>query len=150
MNDETQLAAVELVPNAIVPIGSIIAWHKSFNDQIPLPSNWVECNGTVITDATSPYHNLKVPNLNGENRFLRGSAASGAVQEQSWKTFSISSHSTPDTNAYRHEITVPFSGTSFPFFGGQFGLPANAISFTWDGSEVRPTNMSVVWIMRIK
>ena len=37
----------------IVPIGSIIAWHKSFSNSPALPDGWVECDGQVLSDPNS-------------------------------------------------------------------------------------------------
>lgn len=63
-----------------VPVGSIVAWHKSFANTPALPSNWLECNGQVVSDAGSPYNGQTLPDLNGGTRFLRGSSTSGTLQ----------------------------------------------------------------------
>ena len=64
----------------IVPVGSIIAWHKSFTGTPSLPDGWVECNGQTINDAESPYHLQTIPDLNNQARFLRGALTSGTTQ----------------------------------------------------------------------
>jgi hypothetical protein len=72
----------ETLTPPIVPIGGIVAWNKSMTGTPALPSGWVECNGQVISDASSPYNGQMVPDLNGVSatpRFLRGSAASGGT-----------------------------------------------------------------------
>jgi len=63
----------------IAPIGSILPFHKSFNNTPSLPENWVECNGQTINDSESPYDGQTVPDLNGEQRFIRGSKSSGGT-----------------------------------------------------------------------
>ena len=66
-----------------VPIGSVISYVKSFANTPTLPSNFVECNGQVLSDARSPYNGQTIPALNGttdaNKRFLRGSTTSGAT-----------------------------------------------------------------------
>ena len=55
------------------PIGAIIAWAKSFTG-VPatLPSGWVECDGSVLSDTDSPLDGETLPDLNsGSKRFLR-------------------------------------------------------------------------------
>jgi len=64
------------VIGAGVPIGTILAWNKSYTNTPALLSGWVECNGQVLSDAESVYDGQTIPNLNGDNRFLRGNSAS--------------------------------------------------------------------------
>lgn len=64
------------------PIGTIAAWHKSLAGTPTLPSDWVECNGQVLNDPASVYDGATIPDLNGDSRYLRGGAASGAMQAQ--------------------------------------------------------------------
>lgn len=77
--------------SVLFPIGSIIAWAKSFTGVGSLPGVWAECNGQVLNLPTSPLHGQTLPNLNGiaggaaesdgqkYKRFLRGSATSGTA-----------------------------------------------------------------------
>jgi len=59
-----------------LPLGSIIPWvnrpnidsHYTIED---IPDGWQRCDGSVIT-APSPWEGEKTPNINGEERFLRG------------------------------------------------------------------------------
>ncbi len=122
----------------IVPIGSIIAWHKSFTNTPALPSGWVEANGQVLNDASSPYNGQTIPNLNGDARFLRGGSTSGALQADEFK-------------AHVHNRGVWDGGVSGgsggPLTGAQ---PLDVNTGSTGGSETRPINMSVVWIMRVK
>jgi len=61
------------------PIGSVLAWVKSFPNTPALPSGWVECNGQVLDDAESVYNGETIPDLNVADRFLRGNATSGGT-----------------------------------------------------------------------
>ncbi len=120
----------------IVPIGSIVAWHKSFTNTPALPSGWVEANGQVLSDSGSPYNGQTIPNLNGDARFLRGGSTSGALQADELKA---------------HTHTVP-QGSGLSGGTGTTGSAdqgSNSVSST-GGSETRPINMAVVWIMRVK
>lgn len=65
------------------PIGSVIAWLKSYTNTPALPSGWVECNGQTLSDAGSVYNGQVIPDLNGylvtTQRFLRGSTSTGSI-----------------------------------------------------------------------
>ena len=46
-----------------IPIGGIIEWDDTFSN---IPEGFVECDGSTISDPTSPYNGSAVPNLNTE------------------------------------------------------------------------------------
>ena len=60
-----------------LPIGSISAWAKDIPGMPALSEGWVECNGQVLDDPQSPLNGQTIPDLNRENRFLRGNSTSG-------------------------------------------------------------------------
>ena len=64
----------------VVPVGSVIAWHKSLPGTPALPDGWVECNGQVIADPQSVYNGQTAPDLNIRGLFIRGSTVSGTYQ----------------------------------------------------------------------
>ncbi|MCP4133003.1 MAG: hypothetical protein GY754_18820 [bacterium] len=165
---ETQIAALltsKAPVESTVPVGAIVAWHKNLNGGVPaLASNFAECDGSVISDEDSPLDGRTLPNLNGEGRFLRGSSISGVEQEDNMQGFITFSGVTSDANlAYNFTygfdtsdvgnmgrvmvttggISIRQSKTSGPKNDGTNGVPRI-------GPETRPTNMSVVWVMRIK
>ena len=133
-----------LVPDAN-PIGSIIAWHKSFTNTPALPNGWVECNGQVLSDAASVYNGQTIPDLNGSSRFLRGGAVSGTLQNDDLKSHSHPYQTTTWYYAERIAGTAYLDGGS----GTTNGLHSDNTSAI-GGSETRPINMSVVYIMRVK
>jgi len=130
----------------IVPIGTILAWHKSLTGVPALPTGWVECNGQVLNDSSSPLNGQTLPNLNGDKRFLRGGQTSGVIQGMMLED-------------HVHYTTVNYYAGYYA--GGAWGLnrPAgNGFNVALSsggatgsvGTETRPLNMSVVWIMRVR
>jgi hypothetical protein len=147
-----------------VPIGSIIAWHKSIKETLELPEGWVECNGQTIEDSESIFFNLATPDLNLNvytgfgGRFLRGGTSSGIYQEATqvaviletdqfalYYDASGKNMSVYNTDADMVTATCGPSGRAAISLTN-FSNPADQIS----AMRVRPVNMSVVWIMRIK
>jgi hypothetical protein len=130
------------------PIGSIIAWHKSFPNTPGLPVGWVECNGQVISDAASVYNGQTVPNLNSDTQdgsvasgmFLRGASTSGTLQDDATALNGLSVTSRTNDGS-----TVGGGGS------GAVGnnTPGNVNLLSSD-TETRPANMTVVWIMKIR
>jgi len=148
--------AVEIIRNFTAPVGTIVAWHKSMPGTLHLPDGWMECNGDEVKDKTSPYFGKTLPILNGEARFLRGGIESGVLQDQEWKGFSARTYPQgpdgPPFVAFKQSIDASKVSSSW----GPNGLATGAykhetgITFKFDDSEVRPKNMSVVWIIKIK
>jgi len=136
------------------PIGSIIAWNKTFTS-VPqtLPAGWVECDGSVISDADSPLNGETLPNLQtGDNLMLRGAATSTG-------TGGLDTHTLTETEipAHTHDIrwdSVPGAGTTY--LGdiddsGQYDGTVTSQSTGGGGAHNNiPAYYNVVWIMRIK
>ena len=108
----------------IAPVGSIVAWHKKISRR--LPRGWVECNGQVLNDMGSPLDGEKIPDLNGENRFLRGSNRSG----------DIGGSTTHKHTRSRGKITYVWQRPDY----NEVDNAANHL----------PPYMNVVWIMRVR
>jgi hypothetical protein len=149
-----------------VPVGGIIGWHKSFANVPALPASgkWVECNGQVLADAGSALNGQTIPNLNGAAggadspghaakvaMFLRGGVTSGTGQQDA---FQGHRHLPLNGTAFitGHNNTLAFGATTagsallrvYPTSRyGTNGTPRTA-------NETRPSNMAVVWIMRVK
>merc|ERR1719249_72384 len=60
----------------MAPVGTIIAWtpkpNKDSTEKELLPKGWQECDGTEISEGI--WKGQKTPNINGEERFLRGTS----------------------------------------------------------------------------
>lgn len=150
--DEVVNAEVPNVFSTIAPIGSVFAWLKSLTNTPTLPSNWVECNGQTIDDEDSVYNGVTIPDLNGslgtglKGYFLRGHTSSGLTESSQNLSHSHDVHcgnqtqggSQPQTKIYASSIQVTSRDS--------FSVPSDGSG----GSEARPNNYSVVWIMRIK
>ena len=145
-----------------LPIGSIIAWHKSLTGTPALPAGWVECNGGILDNPDSPLNGQAIPNLNGDKRFLRGGTISGDTQTDAiqghWHDFYCgNTQSSFDHIKSNNQIaTAANVGSRYlqstcsgsqdqinnPKSDGTNGTPRVA-------NETRPINMSVVWIMKV-
>ena len=151
----------------IAPVGAIIGWHKALTNTPVLTGDWVECNGQTLSDSKSVYDGVVMPNLNsGQARFLRGSATSGTTQAEDF----LSHNHTQDAHGHAETLTIPYTvgivgGGSFDTIRGDTGAStdnnrtkatlgsitnATATNQATGGSETRPINMSVVWIIRVK
>lgn len=150
----------------IVPVGSIMAWYKSLKGTPDLPDGWMECDGSLIRDAESPYNGQTIPDLNGEERFLRGTSGKSGVMQQD----ALQGHKHVEPG-HTHKVTAVGNGQPggygnyFSYYDPNHGSHATSPaqvelsdpvdSGTGHGvpriaNETRPKNMSVVWIMRIK
>lgn len=66
-----------------VPVGAVVAWLRDYAGTPAIPDGWVECDGQILDDPESPYHEQTIPDMNGvvsgNNKcYLRGSPVSGS------------------------------------------------------------------------
>lgn len=122
-----------------IPVGTIMAWTKALSG-VTLPAGWVECNGQTLSDTQSPMNGKNVPNLNGEQRFLRGSAAPGGIGGKEkiaytvQKTFSL-------TNT--HPGIIAIDGVNV------WSIPTgyNSMDYYIDN---QPPYYDIVWIIKVR
>jgi hypothetical protein len=88
-----------------------------------LPDGWAECNGQSLSDASSPYNGVTLPDLNVTKSFLRGSASSGT---------------TGGANTHVHKWTTSISTTGHDA-GGSTGL-LDIDTFESDGTTGQTVN----------
>lgn len=141
----------------VCPVGSVMAWLKSYTNTPALPDRWVECNGQTLSDADSVFNGQVIPNLNGNSgtkRFLRGSTTSGTTgggtHVHKWASTASGNYpiqlgsTTGKTSA---SFDSNGSGTSFTKDGG---LPNMTGEYYTSPTEGNPYYYEVVWIMRVK
>ena len=110
-----------------VPVGGIVSWAKSLSGVPNLTEGWVECDGAVLVDALSSLNGQTIPDLNGDNRFLRGESTSGG---------------TGGSESHSHTIMDA---------AGQSGTGSQDLgSGTTGATSTLPTYYEVVWIMRVR
>jgi len=119
-----------------VPIGSIIAFAKTLTNTPTLPSKFVECNGQTLSDANSVYDGVTIPNLNGNNNFMRGNATSGGTGGAATHTHSDGDHNHTQT------FSDGVGAAKTEGFGG--GAHSHA------ATSNLPPYYNVVWVIRIK
>ena len=142
----------------LAPIGSVVAWLKSYANTPALPSGWVECNGQTLSDSESVYTGQAIPNLNGVNQFLRGDSTSGGTGGVATVQLTIA-----QMPSHSHDIhTAEYPGTSgedtnvLTKVHTQLGLNFSTIvegGGDDNGGEAHeniPPYYNVVWIMRVK
>lgn len=124
------------------PIGTIQAWHGSLPGVPTLPWGWVLCGGQTLADAESPLNGQVITNLNGGvGYFLRGGATSGTLQAAT---------AIGDRTAFANNVAI--GGADYVDSSAawnQYGTGNNQ-GATITYYAVRPINMSVRWIMRVK
>ncbi len=131
--DELNLTTVTgTIHTVYAPIGAVFAWHKDFANTPGLPAGWVECNGQVLSDASSVYNGQTIPDLNassGTARYLRGATTSGG---------------TGGSETHTHSIGQGNSGQDSP--AAEFGADQTVTGST----STLPSYFAIVWIMRVK
>lgn len=139
------------------PVGTIKWWHKSLSG-VPqtLPWGWMESTGQTISDAESPIDGETLPNINGEDRFIRGNTISG--NEQANQNLSHTHAITSGVFASNVTIVATQPGGTLDidtangavegFYLNNFDgmLTANNAGST----EARPDNVSMVAIIKFK
>ena len=125
-----------------VPIGTILSFAKSLTGVPTLPNSFVECNGQTLVDANSTLNGTVIPDLNGDNRFLRGNSTSGGTGGS-------------DTMAHTHTTGASSSNELLDINQDNLTTSAAIASHTHttnaaSNAENRPPFYNVVWIMRVR
>lgn len=154
--DTTRAVVPDTLQSVASPIGSVVAWLKSFtNTPQTLPTGWVECDGAVLSDADSVYNGQTLPDLNG-GIFLRGDTTSGGTGGAATATGNLDS----DLNVGNALQVEPYVGwdstddTEKSLFSFN-STPTTSDTFRaakghTDPFNILPPYYNIVWIMRIK
>lgn len=134
----------------LVPLGTIVAWHKNGGSVGGLPAGWEECDG-----SPSSVNGISIPNLNGgttsrsgdasKGRFLRGHTSSGVFEGDRANNFRQGQRHADDDGG--SGLNVYDDGNYSGWFDYYYW--DDAVRYRNDGVENRPSNMSVVWIIRV-
>ena len=158
------------------PVGSILAWVPSafpgsYNSEVTLqiPSGWQKCDGSLI-NPPSVLAGQRTPDLNNEKRFLRGSPDETVLSFEDDMVIDHGHdindpghfHTYVDTYGHLDENYQSRSGSGLKFKVNSdhdrntrsqtTGIKVESVSgigSSQKGSETRPKNMHVTYIMRI-
>lgn len=154
-NNGTELMSVTqsgtLSGYGILPIGVIMAWHKSLTGVPALPSGWVECSGQVLSDAASVYNGQTIPNLNSQvyagsrGRYIRGGTTSGSTNASTRYSGNGTQYTGVNTANY-------YGGNILGYFYDTENGTKNSYSSVDNLGYpyIQVAAMTVVWIMRVK
>jgi len=146
-SSSTTSLMIHVIQDDFEPVGTIRAYHP---DLTGIPSNnvtafWKPCDGSVVSDSESPLNGQTLPDLNGFKRFLRGGSTSGTLESDM-----VGPH---DHDLTTRQVSANSSGLGGDPPGGSSitssGTDTTSIQ-TNSGTETRPINMSVVWMIKIK
>ena len=137
-------------------------------DFVELPSGWMRCDGSIIPSG-SIWEGKRVPNLNGEKRFLRGGLDEDVLKMED-DQIQDHVHSIYDPG-HEHEFKDKYAfslgdgvhtghgghGTKFISMtrtvtseNKRTGISVTGVSDdVRHGDETRPKNMNVVYIIRV-
>jgi|SRR5579862_8370866 len=121
------------------PIGEVVYWLKHITGTpLTLPPNFLEANGQVITDPSSPLHGITLPDLNGAiypfNQFyLKPSTTSGN-----------------SGGAVCHLHYISFGGTVCVAAGSDFSVIAGPAPTCTNSTVAEQPYYTAVAIVRIK
>jgi hypothetical protein len=114
-NTQVTALTAQLVTLAnLVPMGGVIPWFKDTPGVPALPSNFVECNGQILSDPESPLDGQVIPDINtGVQRFIRGGLNSGT--EGGIDYFATAQADNAGIGAPQNFVTTDFSPGAQPF-----------------------------------
>lgn len=61
-----------------VPVGTFVAFHASLGSEF-IDDDFMACDGSTVTLTDSPMYGQVLPDLNSQNRYLRGSTTAGTL-----------------------------------------------------------------------
>ena len=160
----------------LLPVGSIIAWVSRPSDNTDprlaasIPRGWVRCSGTIITEGK--WKGYYTPDLNNAKKFLRGGPDHSERQMEDEDTKVVDHHhyanADPHTHTYadkhlnthdRNKATLLCGGSYWGTSDEMKTSRATTVGVHVQGvknlasknhnKETRPTNMKVIYIMRV-
>jgi len=133
-----------------VPIGGIVSWAKTLAGVPNLAEGWVECDGSVLVDALSPLNGQTIPDLNGDNRFMRGNATSGGTGGATTSSTNLKSNGTIGYSDDSGESVASGAGGDLITRGSTGGSTITLRDKSTDSFSILPPYYNVVWIIRVR
>jgi len=152
---------------SVAPIGTIIAWvtkpSKETSDDmiVDLPKGWIRCDGSTIP-SQSVWAGQYTPDLNGGKKFLRGSHDNDqlTMEEENTRlpdhTHTAKPHHHSYKDTYLSDQHCDMASGSYwcihanPKTTGSTTVEIeNVYNHDEFDDETRPTNMNVIFIMRV-
>jgi len=132
-----------------VPVGGVIPWLSNLAGVPNLPVGWMLCDGSTVADALSSMNGTVIPDLNGDNRFLRGADTAGGTggsetHVHNWLHDSDDSYNAAGNNLALVTFEATTAGTTTTI-----DLDNESAKYT-NSISTLPTYMDVVWIIRIR
>jgi len=135
----------------LVPVGAITPWLKNFTNVPSLPEEFVECNGQTINDAQSPLDGQPVPDLNGNNRFIRAAGSSGNTGGSLTHNHKVTEFQADyDGGEYAYTFNNDEGMAGFDSNGNRFNFSSPAETSYTGNTNVEPPYYDTVMVMRIK
>lgn len=160
---------VTTIQQALLPAGAVQPFAMN-----TAPAGWLAADGTAVsrTDFANLFAAIGIaygagngsttfnlPDLRGY--FVRGAGTNsdgitagtfGAKQSQDWKSFNMWNTYGPATS-YDHgpvymQKYLSNPGNVSPLFGGGWNSPAARMGLFWDSSEVRPSNIALLYCIK--
>lgn len=119
---------------AVLPVGAIIPWAKTLTGTPGLSDNFMECDGSAVTDADSVFYGQNVPNLNGNNYFLRANTSSGGT----------------GNNFHQHNLNINTSSVCPASSNGVNACHTHNVNGSVGSPTVSQEYYDIVFIIRIK
>ena len=134
------------------PIGAILAWAKSLAGVPNLAEGWVECDGSVLVDYQSSLNGQTIPDLNGDNRFMRGDTTSGGTGGSESHRHINKNFASDGANTW----TTSIGENGAPYQAVTQKIDVTAVGATTENyvqtetTSTLPTYYGVVWIIRVR
>lgn len=118
-----------------------------------LSDSWAECNGQVLSDASSPFNGVTLPDMNTTQRFPRGSLTSGTTggantHVHKWANNTVATVTFDDAGSSIDAIDAFETFTSDG--STTFNIDSNGEVGYTDVQSSLPAYIELVWIMRVK
>lgn len=154
-----------------VPIGAVMMWTTS-----SAPTGWLECSGTSLarvgtyaalfavigtTWGAADGNHFNIPDMRGEfprgydhGRGVDAGRGLASSQGQDWASFTLKTEAV-NGDAYAHEAYMGKNTGSFlptgsnRLFTGHWEANQSAVmSLKWDGTQTRPRNVAMMFIIK--